>query len=537
MNQEAESDGDDEGSVKFGLTHERAVLHFGRCLAHAKDLAAAAEVLLAQIGKHHIAFSLSVLAFEELGKAAMIGMASLTGTFNAEKANSLLRHLDDHEKKLFWAFWSPWGMRERIEIEKVAEFENIAANLHRGRLDATYVGPDLAMAPSATVSAESAASTHRLLKLQIEIAESAGITEAPREGREVLAWLVDAVDDEEKKPLIFGSASLAKRKELGNSFEWARWLKQQFDDARKQSDEFLARELARNPQASTEPWKPKWRVTVTLQSGSHTIRKNAFDIWNQHSKYLKLALDHNRREKDQLIAEIELPEIVGGGQVWYAGWEMAQTLILALNIGSLGLFWWEVPEKRTEYYKKIVDLETNSELKISIHPAPIVDFGHQAFTQETMHHVIRAYAALHTDRGTTWNETLKLYLDGLRIAAKTDIHLHGEASAFGMFARAFGAFLRDIERRGRSVHDAFEDLLGKLGMPEKDPERARRLLSLIVSAQDEAFRGSGIHLRDAMDMKLLLDWQLNDHLRSALDAEVAKEKESDRGENGLEKSS
>jgi AbiV family abortive infection protein len=509
-------------SGAFEAARARAETHFAHCVAHARDLASAADLLLGPTGLHHVAFSLSVLAFEELGKATMIGLASIVSTVDAARAERLLRQLDDHEKKLFWAFWSPWGVREKPDrAEKIGEFQNIASKLHQGRLAATYVGADSKIAPSSTVSREFAASTVSLLKVQIDIAESTGLGAVPEQNRELLAWLLEAVDNKEKKPFIFGGPSMAKQKELGNPFEWARWLKQQFDDAERRSEEFLAREIARDPAMSPQPWKPKWRVTISIDSSSHSIRKNAFDIWNQHSQYIKLSLDVNRKEKNRFLAEIELPALIGGGQVWHSGWEMAHTLILAFNIGSLGLFWWQVPARRTDYYKKIMDLESNSELKISVHPAPVVDFGNQAFTQHTMSLVTRAYAALHTERAGAWSETLKLYLDGLRIVAKTDIHLRGETSAFAMFARAFNAFLRDVEQNEQPVEEVFGELLRSIGMNERDPERATRLTSLFSSARNEAFSDSSVLLRDVVDLKLLLDWQLNDYLRRALEAEIA----------------
>src|SRR2546428_3873059 len=92
----APSDGISEGTQRF----------VADTLAHAEDLLAAAKRLLPEFP--HLAYHLAALALEEVGRATLFVMIDASGG----DAAGLVRTLDDHVGKLFWAIWGPSFGRE-----------------------------------------------------------------------------------------------------------------------------------------------------------------------------------------------------------------------------------------------------------------------------------------------------------------------------------------------------------------------------------------------------------------------------------------
>ena len=173
--------------------------------------------------------------------------------------------------------------------------------------------------------------------------------------------------------MIFGATSMERRAEPGASDAWIRWLKAQFDDADRVAAELTARVLSESSAPKLALYAARWRVTVRLESSSHSIRPKAFEKWNAASAHIKIRADHNDKSKRGLFVDVELPASVPVASVWYAGLELCNRLIVALNIGSLGFFWWHTGTRTTRYYEKILDLENgNAELLLTF----TVDGGH-----------------------------------------------------------------------------------------------------------------------------------------------------------------
>lgn len=91
------------------------------CFAHARDLLRAAKRILDDEKLPNISFHLSLLALEEIGKAALIGMRQIARSRDDEFV-FVNNRLDNHEFKLFWALWTPSFARGEVSRD---EFEGL----------------------------------------------------------------------------------------------------------------------------------------------------------------------------------------------------------------------------------------------------------------------------------------------------------------------------------------------------------------------------------------------------------------------------
>lgn len=111
----------------------------------------------------------------------------------------------------------------------------------------------------------------------------------------------------------------------------------------------------------------------------------------------------------------------------------------ALNIASLGLFWWQLPTDVSKFYIKITDLESNCELKLKRIPELKLDWGTRVLDQSTLFHMLLVYRFLPRGPEGKEEEMLVRYLHGVAVLGKNDIHLRMESAALVGFYEAFRA--------------------------------------------------------------------------------------------------
>src|SRR6266849_836542 len=110
------------------------------CLQNAEELLNAAKAVEKQ-GSIHIAYHLAALALEEIGKSSMIFMSSLRSPRDEEEERKRpVDWIDDHERKLFWAIWSP-GCDKEVPWQGIQQAMDVAKFIHETRLETLYVAP------------------------------------------------------------------------------------------------------------------------------------------------------------------------------------------------------------------------------------------------------------------------------------------------------------------------------------------------------------------------------------------------------------
>jgi len=298
------------------------------CLKHGRDLLECARRI--QDHSPHVAYHLATLALEEIGKSLLIRFP------REEDDQSSTPLIDKHLKKLFWALYAPL-LYERIEKRHVEEAREFALRIHRTRLAGLYVEwkDGQVFDPKDMVSPDQCSELISMVETGLRMEENIELRELTPEDDQLVSWFAQASADPEKSRYVFGRESLGKLSELKDSKGWFLWLKTRFDSLDRESQEFVARELKRQRHDSNERAVPKWRVRIRLRSLSHSIRQKSLNDWNGKVEHIKLF----RADNKTVLADLTLTKNTSLGELWWAGRGYARALTTALNIGSMGFFW------------------------------------------------------------------------------------------------------------------------------------------------------------------------------------------------------
>ena len=320
-----------------------------------------------------------------------------------------------------------------------------------------------------------------------------------------LAWFIDATADLERRRLIMGNASMRKLTELGNTARWIHWLRDEFERAEVAGRQHAERELARTEPEPHERSEPKWQLKVRLHSASHSIRPAPLQWWNDLGAWLQLHAVPTHR--DQLIAEFTLPKAVPVGGVWWAGLGATHQLLVALNIGSAGFFWWHMPDKVSTFYEQLTDLEADERLSVERTPVLRVDWGHHALTRDVLGRVALCLGHLPRADDTEAHQPFNHYLTGLAFMAKTDLTMQFEANAFERFYQALkgaSALYGAWDQRGSFV-DHLDELARGYFTDDADRDAYLQAARLIEADRATELR---VDLSQVAALKVLTDVSL-----------------------------
>ncbi len=422
------------------------------CLTSAEASLAMAERELGN-GADHLCFHLALLALEEIGKSILlsIGYVSLAG---GKDKPALETALDDHVKKIFWALWQGLLSRKGSPVKEIQEMQGMATLLHEKRLSYLYTDPsNPTLDPKDKIQEGEAKRLIDLARARLEIEkQKTGIEEFEQQELEELTWFFQATENKETRAEIFASYSMGKLAELGSGRAWIKWL---YSENKKRREEMLRlteQEISRKkPATDEEAEKPKYKMRLRIQSHSHHIRDNAFDEWNKGVRDTKIYKTNSKNlpiyAKSELVIEFIFSKTIAPGSLWDAGFSIAKTFVNAINIATMGLFWWNMPKDVEKYYDEIVDLEADPSGKILLSITPekrlMINWGEddrRTIKKEDVSQISMVSGFL-LYQNELLKEFLIAYAMGMTLLAKTDIHLRLEANAYEEFFKAFKAAL------------------------------------------------------------------------------------------------
>lgn len=213
----------------------------------------------------------------------------------------------------------------------------LAKRMHNKRLNSLYVS-HVADDALIEISREEVESTVRLAEARLGIEEGVSTAPPSPEKLQDSQWLLDALADDERKRFIFSRQSIEKLQADNTLSSWIKWLRETFDQQEREMKDLLAKELEKQMPNDEEASKEKWKIKIRFLCISHSVRQKALNCWNDQVKWIKLF--EGDKKKREVIAEIHLPEAVPVKGLWHVGYGETRRLLLALNIGSLGFFWW-----------------------------------------------------------------------------------------------------------------------------------------------------------------------------------------------------
>ena len=401
------------------------------CLANAEELLNSAKLLKGK-NNAHIRYHLAVLAMEEVGKSGIFLAAYFSSTFGKDNTE-ITYSIDNHVKKLFSAIFSPFIEGKRLTKELFEENKRLAKDIHERRKESLYTNPYNPLLPQDRMTEEEANNLVRLCKIRIEMAKSIEITDVPDKSKiDDICWFIGTSDEDEKRQFIFSNFSLDKLADLKDMYEWIKWLRQEFTRTEEEQRQILQRELEKGLIEGNEGQEPKWEVKFRIFSASHSVRQKALNAWNNHNDFLmKLKKAKNSNE---LICEFTMPKSVDIRALWDTALWRCRSFVAALNIASMGLFWWHVDKDLSKFYEKIWDIENKEKAQPELLPKSI-DWGHLTLTESDFGYMrlISGYIYKNIRSNTNLSDALDMYLTGLALTSKSDIHLRLESSAFTHF--------------------------------------------------------------------------------------------------------
>lgn len=108
------------------------------CIDNAKDLVNAAKKTL---NHPHISYHLATLALEEIGKMHILEAKIIAGEYK-EGMEESSTFIDNHIKKLFWAFFGVSPKSQNFTKEEIDFLIGLAGTVHKTRLESLYVDPE-----------------------------------------------------------------------------------------------------------------------------------------------------------------------------------------------------------------------------------------------------------------------------------------------------------------------------------------------------------------------------------------------------------
>jgi AbiV family abortive infection protein len=474
------------------------------CLDHSRDLLAAAERVVRDEGFPNIAYHLAILALEEIGKAGMIACrAVVRGRRDIDWMDD---KFGDHVWKLQWAVWSPVLSSGRIDPNDFTEARRFALSTHSRRMAGLYVkladdGSEWT-SPRDAVRLEHATSLIDLARVRLELEEARGELSMDQLNED-LEWFLNTVGEETGAKRIFSKPFIAKHEELkGDTRAWVAWARGEFGKIAAEEQAHLQRELARSP-ATPSASKPKWVMRIRVHTPSHSVRPKVLNYWNSRMPWIKLSAAPPK--KSELLLELTLHDSISIERLYDGGLSLSKLCLAALNIGSLGFFWYELPQQTSRYFESVRDLDAPSmNVAMGRSRGLVESWEKRALSERNLRHALQCMAMFGPLSEAIAKPIFEPYLHGLALLSKSDIHLSCENLARDEFIKSLHAAVQHFGRWDgnpdtlvASVHEALEEI-----MPEVEHRDA---VLRVVVAPHQTEEGA---LADAISAKRLTDLYL-----------------------------
>jgi AbiV family abortive infection protein len=434
------------------------------CLVNAERLLESAKAVQSVSGGGHISYHLAVLALEEIGKSTLIFQESLDPKPLPREPDgehrSPLDWLEDHERKLFWAIWLP-GSGGVLDWRTIPSCMDIAKEIHLKRLHSLYFDPKFPDAQQAITSDE-VSNLIGLAEVRLDMEKLKKYRELNDKDKEDLKWFFVASADPQIKTWVYSKASLEKQAEFANEpNEWIRWLRGIVEESERAARELAKKEMARISPEGEEGYCDKWLFKIRLKSWSHSIRANQLTKWNEAVDKIKLFTTDDRHE---LIVQFIMPKSVTVQDIWPAGMQQCMIFVTALNIATVGFFWWYVPTFISRFHETIIDMETGSGVDLERTPQLKIGWPHQALKEELLLQHLAIVFGFVARANDLQREAYSRYFRALAMMAKNDIffqlehHLVDEfISSFEMALQAYDDWNGEPTDFDATAADLFKD--------------------------------------------------------------------------------
>jgi AbiV family abortive infection protein len=485
-------------------TDPKLIAGMQACVAHARALLQSAQAVQSA-GHPNVAYHLAALCLEEIGRRALFRVQSVAAKATVPPAWPK-KHEQDHVKKLFWCFFGGSFLTDKLTADRLHEMTGLAQRIHDMRVKGLYVdaAEDSLSIPSEAIDKGEADTLIKLAEAGLGMAEAETFREeASQKDIDLQAWFLDAMDDPEKRKRILSNGSLTKLAELKDVRAWGLWLKVLFDTAAAEVRQAAQQELERSKNLPEAKTKDKWKLRVRIVCASHSIRPKVLTVWNERSSWIKLSAVSGR--KNELFIYFILGDNVPVHALWYFGWGVARQFVVALNIATMGFWWWRMPEQISRWYESIHDIEKRGELALERSPSLKIDWGaNRVLTDIDLGRTAAVFAAFPARDPKGEQTGLDHYIGGLTFLALNDVHWQCELQSFGNFFQSLREMMAQHGdwTRGTPFEPSFVRFIDELfsGM-----EKKARYADLVRAFDTEKLEGVTITLEEVSFIKLFTD--------------------------------
>ena len=398
------------------------------CIQNAEELLNAARAV--PKGSNHIALHLTALALEEIGKSSMIFMSSLRDPGQGDEDRKRpVNWIEDHERKLFWAVWSP-RFDNDAPWQGIQQAMNLAKHIHEARLATLYVDPADPDARTRILDAE-LENLIELTEARLDMEKAKKLRELTDEQKSDIDWFFFASEDPQLRMMIFSNGSFQKQAEFKEDPDrWIRWLRTTIEESNRAAVEMTRKEINRVPPEGEQGYKDKWEVKIRLKSWSHSIRPKPLKEWNEGIDKIKL---FTTNDKSELLVKFIAPKSLQCQMVWQMGMQSSMLLVNAVNIGTAGFFWWYLPTFISKFAESVFDLEQKTEVLLERSPQLKISWGHLALSSEDLKQVRIVLMHMIKIREPLQRAPYERYFRALALMAKNDIFFQFEPNVLTEF--------------------------------------------------------------------------------------------------------
>jgi hypothetical protein len=305
---------------------------------------------------------------------------------------------------------------------------------------------------------------------------------------------------------VLSEQSKHKLAELGgNSRKWMTWLHEEVATGDANAKEMMETEINRVAPTGVLANKPKWRLKIKLHTLSHRIRHKELNAWNDQVVWVKL---YPTTKKTELLVEFLLPAKIPVAELWPTGIQMCGMFAVALNIATVGYFWWYLPEFVSTFYEEMVDLDTKGRLSVDYKSAVMANWKRTTLKAQQLHNagMILTYLMMWATKEQSL--AFSRYMQGIALLSKNDVFGDFTGQALVHFASALRMALvsyGDWDGVPEHFEQAITDRLGKIWNQPEVVTEFKSLMEYAAALEKQQQPSRPITLDEAMKLKACCD--------------------------------
>jgi len=227
------------------------------------------------------------------------------------------------------------------------------------------------------------------------------------------------------------------------------------------------------------------------------------NIFNEKIDWIKLTAVSGK--PNELIVEFIFKDNIPIGALWFFGWGVARSFVAALNLATMGFWWWHLPEDIDSYYESVEDLETKARIEIKRNPSLRIDWGgNRVLSDEDITRFVLCLVSFPPPQDRERHKPYDYYIRGLTFLSINDVHWQCEMQAFGNFFEGLRAMTEKFGelQPGDSILPLFDEFTAEM-MPEL-PNKAK-LMEVVAAFERKAHASVVVTLQEVAFLKLICD--------------------------------